>query len=113
MTDLQAEIWQFLLERFIGVENAKPCETILVRFNPIRKKEISDREFRETVSQLVTVYKTAICTSPTRGYNMARTMSEKSADLVAYEIFKLIMNQAQLFRLRNSGLFQPEGIARK
>jgi hypothetical protein len=59
--------------------------TILVRFNPIRKKEISDREFRETVSQLVTVYKTAICTSPTRGYNMARTMSEKSADLVAYD----------------------------
>lgn len=108
MTDLQAEIRQFLLERFIGVENP-----ILVRFNPIRKREISDREFRETVSQLVTVYKTAICTSPTRGYNMARTMSEKSADLVAYEFFKLITNQAQLFQLRNSGLFQPEGIARK
>jgi hypothetical protein len=112
MTDLQAEIWQFLLERFIRVENAKPSGTILVRFNPIRKKEISDREFRETVSQPVTTRRRSVRT-PTRGYNMAQTMSEKSADLVAYEVFKLITNQAQLFQRQNSGLLQPEGIARK
>jgi len=31
MTELQSEIWQFLLERYVGIENATPRAGILAR----------------------------------------------------------------------------------
>jgi hypothetical protein len=51
-----------------------PRAAILTRFNLVRRKPISDREFREIVSELVTVYKKA----PARGYFVARTVAEKN-----------------------------------
>jgi hypothetical protein len=43
MSLLQSDVWQFLLERFAGVENAAPRAAILTRFNLVKKKELSDR----------------------------------------------------------------------
>jgi hypothetical protein len=37
MTDLQSEIWQFLLERFVSVENAAPRSAILTLYISPRK----------------------------------------------------------------------------
>jgi hypothetical protein len=62
MTDLQSEIWQFLLGRFVGVENAAPRSAILTLDN-LTKKKLSDRVFRQ-----VTDFKKAICTTPEVGY---------------------------------------------
>jgi hypothetical protein len=53
-------------------------QTILFRYNLVHKKELSDREFREAVSILVSVYKKAICTHPARGYFVARTVAGKN-----------------------------------
>jgi hypothetical protein len=78
MTKIQEEVWNFLLTRHAGEENAMPRAAILTRFNLVRHKTISDREFREIVSELVTVYKKAICTTPVRGYFVARTVAEKN-----------------------------------
>ena len=92
MTEIQAEVWSFLLtRRHAGEENAMPRAAILTRFNLVRRKPISDRMFREIVSELVTVYKKAICTTPARGYFVARTVAEKNhainyLDLVLTEV---------------------------
>lgn len=78
MSELQAEVWKFLLARFAGINNAAPRAAILSRYNLLHNKELSDREFRETVSILVSIYKKAICTHPARGYFVARTVAEKN-----------------------------------
>ena len=54
-----------------------PRAAILIRFNLVRRKPISDLEFREIVSELVTVYKKAICTTPARGYFVARAVRRR------------------------------------
>ena len=72
MTDLQSDIWQFLLEGYVGIENATPRAGILARFNLIKKKELSDRVLRAVVSDLLTDFKKAICTTPEVGYYVAR-----------------------------------------
>jgi replication-associated recombination protein RarA len=74
---LDAAVWTFLKERFAGKENAAPRVTILSRFNLLRISPVSDRDFRETVSQLVIVYKKPICTTPAVGYFVAKTEAEK------------------------------------
>ena len=79
MTDLHSEIWHFLLERYVGVENAPPRTAILVRFNLIKQRELDDRVFRQVVSDLVTDFKRAICTTPAHGYYVARTGRELDA----------------------------------
>jgi len=65
------------LTRHAGEENAMPRAAILTRFNLVRRKPISDRVFREIVSELVTVYKKAICTTPARGYFAAHTVRRR------------------------------------
>lgn len=81
MSPLQAAIWAFLLERYIGPENAAPRETILVRYNLMHSSTLDDRHFRAAVSELVKYFKKAICTSPSKGYYVARTMAEKNVAL--------------------------------
>jgi len=78
MNEIQQSAWDFLLDRFAGIENAAPRATVLARHNLVHKKDISDRDFRETVSILVSIYKKAICTHPARGYFVARTVAEKN-----------------------------------
>jgi hypothetical protein len=77
MSPIQAAVWAFLKERFAGKENAAPRATILTRFNMVRLSELSDRDFRDVVSQLVIVYKKPICTTPPVGYFVAKTEAEK------------------------------------
>lgn len=48
-TGVHAEIWEFLLENFVGVENKTKREAIIQRFSLIRKKELGDRFFRKVV----------------------------------------------------------------
>ena len=79
MTDLQSEVWHFLLDRYVGVENAAPRSAILARYNILKNKELSDRVFRQVVSDLVTDFKRAICTTPEVGYYVARTGRELDA----------------------------------
>ena len=66
MSQIQSEVWHFLLERFADVENAIRRETIMSRFNLTRHSRLSDRDFRDIVAQLVTVFKKPICTSPSK-----------------------------------------------
>ena len=73
------EIYSFLLERFAGAENAAPRAAIIKSFNFFKQKEIGDRFFRQVVSDLVTIYKKAICTTPDSGYYVARTGKELDA----------------------------------
>lgn len=79
MSPLQADVWNFLLERHSGAENAAPRSAILARFNLIHKKELTDRVFRKVVADLVTDFKKAICTTPEAGYFVARTGRELDA----------------------------------
>lgn len=79
MTPLQSEVWYFLLERYVGVENSAPRSAILTRFNLIMKKDLADRVFRKVVADLVTDFKKAICTTPESGYYVARTGKELDA----------------------------------
>jgi hypothetical protein len=51
----------------------------LVRFNLIKQRELDDRVFRQVVSDLVTDFKRAICTTPAHGYHVARTGRELDA----------------------------------
>ena len=79
MTDLHLEVWQFLRERHVGAKNAAPRSAILTRFNLVKHKELSDRAFRQVVSDLVTDFHKAICTTPEAGYYVARTGRELDA----------------------------------
>ncbi len=83
MTPLQSALWSFLLERHVGPENAQPRAAIFSRFRllNLRFSAIDDRSLREAVSELVTIYKKAICTSPGNGYYVARTMREKEESI--------------------------------
>lgn len=76
MSSIQAAIWQFLRDRYVGPDNASPRAAIISRYNLLHSKTIEDREFRETVSDLVVVFKKPICTSPAGGYYVARTFGE-------------------------------------
>lgn len=83
-TGLHLEVYQFLAERFTGAENATPREKIIAQFKFYRNKNIDDRLFRQVVSDLVMVYKKAICTTPgtkgnPKGYFFARTSAELDA----------------------------------
>jgi hypothetical protein len=43
----------------------------------LRDSILTDHDFRDTVSQLVIIFKKPICTSPAVGYFVARTEAEK------------------------------------
>ena len=81
MTPLQSSIWSFLKERYSGSDNAAPRAAILARYNLLSFKELDDRTFREEVSTLVCVFKKAICSTPAKGYYVARTVGEKKEAL--------------------------------
>lgn len=81
MTPIQAAVWNFLKEKFAGAENAQPRAAILARLNLLRNSSLLDRDFREIVSELVTIYKKPICTHPAKGYYVARTEAEKQSAL--------------------------------
>jgi hypothetical protein len=81
MSALEKSIWEFLRQHFAGIERATPRVTILARYNLIAHSQIGDRDFRDIVSRLVTVYKKPICTTPHRGYYVARTEREKTEAL--------------------------------
>ena len=81
MSSLQASLWAFLRERHVGPENAQPRAAILARYNLLHNSQLDDRHFREAVSELVKVFKKAICTSPSGGYFVARTLAEKKIAL--------------------------------
>lgn len=81
MNPLQAAVWGFLKDRYAGLDNAATRAGILCRFNLVRSDVVSDRDFREAVSQLVTIFKKPICTSPSKGYFVARTEREKQEAL--------------------------------
>ena len=70
-------MWAFLKERFAGKENAASRMTILTRLNMMRLNQLSDREFREIVSQLVILPKSPICSTPAVGYFVAKAEAEK------------------------------------
>jgi hypothetical protein len=57
MSPLQTAVWEFLKELFAGMETAQPRTVVLTRFNMLRAWDLSDRDFRDTVAQLVTVFK--------------------------------------------------------
>jgi hypothetical protein len=72
MSPLQKPSGSFSEKGFAGAENAVPRSATLTRF--IRHQELPDRDCRDRVgSQLVTVFKKPICTSPAKGYFVART----------------------------------------
>ena len=81
MSPLQAAIWAFLLERHVGPENAQPRAAILCRYNLLHGSHLDDRPFRAVISELVKFFKKAICTSPSGGYFVARTLAEKKIAL--------------------------------
>jgi hypothetical protein len=81
MPPLEASIWNFIRTHFLGVENAAPRGTVRVRYNLSHRADVGDREFRDVIAQLVTVYKKPICTTPHRGYYVARTEAEKQEAL--------------------------------
>ena len=81
MSPLQTSIWNFLLERHVGPENAQPRAAILSRYNLMHDSRLDDRHFREVVSELVKFFKKAICTSPSGGYFVARAIAEKKIAL--------------------------------
>jgi len=78
MTLLQAAVWNFLCERYAGLENATPRATIIARYNLLHaERKLSDRVFRQIVSDIVTVFKKNVCTTPGSGYFVARTLRER------------------------------------
>ncbi len=78
VSPLQASIWEFLKEKFVGRENATPRATIIARYNLMHpRQELSDRVFRQIVSDLVTLFKKAVCTTPGSGYFVARASRER------------------------------------
>lgn len=79
MSPLQAAVWQFLLAHFSGAEGTTPRAVIISRYNLLRGTELDDRTFRQVVSELVTVFKKPICTSPGGGYFVANTARELNA----------------------------------
>lgn len=83
MSPLQVALWAFLRERHVGPENAQPRAAIFARFRLLNQRfeAVDDRSMREAVSELVTIFKKAICTTPARGYYVARTMAEKQEAL--------------------------------
>lgn len=84
MTPLQAAIWNFLREEYVGPEAMTPRAAILARFNLMTGRDLDDRKFREAVSELVTIYKKPICTTSAGGFYVARTM--KDLDLAVRDL---------------------------
>jgi hypothetical protein len=50
----------------------------LAPLNLLRNSYLSNRDFRDVVSQLVTVFEKPVCTSPAKGYFVARTERKNS-----------------------------------
>lgn len=76
MSALQAAVWSFLRESYVGPEAMTPRAAILVRFNLMTGKDLDDRTFRQVVSELVTLYKKPICTTSAGGFYVARTTKD-------------------------------------
>jgi len=76
---LHQDVYDFLLDRHCGVENAAPRERILTTFNVFKNRDLNDRVFRKIVSDLVVDHHKAICTSSEIGYYVARTSRELDA----------------------------------
>lgn len=77
MTPLQVALWHLLRERYYGVARAAPRAAVLAWFNMSHNPPIDDRDFRELKSVLVSVFKKPICSSPGKGYYVARNRGEK------------------------------------
>ena len=78
MSARQKSVWDFLCAHYCGPENAAYRAVIRSRYNLTATKKIGDRKFRDIVSDLVTVFKKAICTTSSDGYFVARTAEEKN-----------------------------------
>ena len=79
MTPLQGSLWKILRRRFYGIENAAPRAAVLAWYNVSsdERTDLNDREFRDVISVLVSVFEKPICTTPGKGYYVARNPAEK------------------------------------
>jgi len=76
MTEKQRQVWGWLVGHHAGKANAGPRASIIALFNTYHVTHISDREFRQIVSDLVVHWEKAICTTSDGGYYVARTPDE-------------------------------------
>ena len=79
MTNQERAVYDLLLAHNIGAERAQPREAILARWNTyhaLKHGKLSDRTFRQIVSDLVVHFGRPICTTSAGGYYIARTAGE-------------------------------------
>jgi hypothetical protein len=75
ITDLTEEhraVWDWLVSHCAGRTNAQPRATLLGSYNTFHVVKLSDRKFRQLVSDLVLQFHLPVCPTSADGYFVAR-----------------------------------------
>lgn len=79
LTDLTEEhrkVWDWLVAKCAGRTNAQPRTVLLESYNHYHIPKLSDRKFRQLVSDLVLQFHLPVCPTSADGYFVARYPSE-------------------------------------
>lgn len=76
MTEQHRQIWDWLVAHHAGEVNSCPRALILQRYNTFHVTTLSDRKFRQIVSDLVLKCNLPICPNSAEGYYVARYQEE-------------------------------------
>jgi hypothetical protein len=76
MTEEHRQVWDWLVSHCAGRDNAKPRVEILMSYNTFHVCKLTDRKFRQLVSDLVLHFHLPVCPTSADGYYVARYQSE-------------------------------------
>lgn len=76
LTEEHRQVWDWLVSHCGGKTNAQPRATLIESYNHFHIPKLSDRKFRQIVSDLVLQFHLPICPTSADGYYVARYPSE-------------------------------------
>lgn len=76
LTEEHRQVWDWLVAKCAGKANAQPRATLLESYNTFHVVKLSDRHFRQLVSDLVLKFHLPVCPTSADGYYVARYQSE-------------------------------------
>jgi hypothetical protein len=76
LTEEHRQVWDWLVAKCAGKTNAQPRATLIASYNHFHIPKLSDRKFRQLVSDLVLQFHLPVCPTSADGYYVARYQPE-------------------------------------
>ena len=109
LTEEHRAVWDWLVAKCAGKAHAQPRAALLESYNTYHVAKLSDRKFRQLVSDLVLQFHLPVCPTSADGYYVARYQAE-----LDHGIAELKARAAAIFdrqrALEHARPLEPQGV---